>query len=80
MDDIGYVDDAIATAKQLAGLPKDARVVVYRRGEFPNDTVYNAAGTRTGTPEPNLIHIDLPASLGDLDTGFFYLWPPAAGF
>ncbi len=79
VDRIGYVDDALQAARQLAGLPEDARVVVYRRNEFPNDTVYNAAGTKGGTAPPELIHLDLPGSVGELGTGFFYIWPPAAG-
>lgn len=79
VDRIGYVDDAIQSAKELAGLPDEARVVVYRRAEFPNDTVYNAAGTHLGTAEPELVRIDLPGTVGELGTGFFYIWPPAAG-
>ena len=79
VDRIGYMEDAIQSAKTLAGLPDDAKVVVYRRGEFPDDTVYNAAGTLTGTTEPDLVHIELPGSIGELSSGFFYIWPPAAG-
>lgn len=79
VDHIGYVADAIQSAKTLAGLPDDARVVVYRRVEFPDDTVYNTIGSKTGTAEPNLINIELPGSMGALDSGFFYIWPPAAG-
>jgi protease-4 len=79
VDRIGYVEDAIQSAKTLAGLPDDAKVVVYRRGEFPDDTVYNAAGTLGGTAEPELIHVELPGAIGELGSGFFYIWPPAAG-
>lgn len=79
VDSIGYVEDAIQSAKTLAGLPDDARVVVYRREKFPDDTVYNSAGTTTGSAEPDLIHIELPGSIGELSSGFFYIWPPAAG-
>jgi protease-4 len=79
VDRIGYVEDAIQSAKTLAGLPDDAKVVVYRRGKFPDDTVYNAAGTTTGTAKPELVHIELPGSVGELSSGFFYIWPPAAG-
>ena len=50
-----------------------------RRGEFPDDTVYNAAGTLAGTAQPELIHVELPGSIGELGSGFFYIWPPAAG-
>ena len=41
IDSIGYLSDAIAEAKELAGLSKEAKVVVYRRSEYPNDNVYN---------------------------------------
>ena len=80
VDRIGYMDDALQAARALAGLPDDARVVVYRRSEFPNDTVYNTAGTNVGPARPELIHVDLPGAPGRLETGFFYIWPPAAGF
>jgi len=79
VDQIGYVEDAIQSAKTLAGLPDDAKVVTYRRAEFPDDTVYNAVGTTSTTGEPDLIHIDLMGSMGELSSGFFYIWPPAAG-
>ncbi|MDD4953188.1 MAG: signal peptide peptidase SppA, partial [Desulfovibrionaceae bacterium] len=41
VDGIGYLDQVLDQAKDLAGLPEDARVVVYRRTEYPNDTAYN---------------------------------------
>ncbi|MCK4485255.1 MAG: S49 family peptidase, partial [Desulfobacterales bacterium] len=31
VDKIGYLSDALLQAKKLSGLPKDAKVVVYRR-------------------------------------------------
>ena len=79
VDQIGYVEDAIQSAKTLAGLPNDAKVVTYRRAEFPDDTVYNEVGTKSMLSEPNLIHIDLVGSMDALGSGFFYIWPPAAG-
>jgi len=79
VDRIGYVDDAIQSAKTLAGLPDDARVVIYRRDKFPDDTIYNTAGTTSSSNEPDLVHIELPGSIGELSSGFFYIWPPAAG-
>lgn len=79
VDRVGYVEDALQSAKTMAGLPDDARIVVYRRSEFPDDSVYNAAGTATATGEPDLIHIELPGSMAELGSGFFYIWPPAAG-
>jgi len=37
VDKIGYLSDAVKESKMLAGISKDARVVVYRRNEFPED-------------------------------------------
>ncbi|MDX9817802.1 MAG: signal peptide peptidase SppA [Desulfococcus multivorans] len=81
IDEIGYLDDALARARTLAGLPSDARVVVYRRSEIADDTVYGAGaalwgGGRsfsifpTGAPEA--------ADWGRFETGFHYLWYPGA--
>jgi protease IV len=72
VDRIGYVDDAIREAKTLAGLSEDAKVVVYRRTEFPDDNVYNTSTARPDTPEFNLI--DLGDAVPPLRSGFYYLW------
>jgi len=74
VDKVYYLSDAMRESKQLAGLSADARVVVYRRTEFPDDTYYN---TSTVTPEGvNIpaVNIELPEILV-LKTGFYYLWP-----
>lgn len=77
IDDIGYLDDALDLAKELAGLPENARVVVYRRTEFPEDNIYNTASTRQdGTPSA-LIHMNLPEIFPAWNAGFYYLWPQA---
>jgi protease-4 len=72
VDRIGYVDDAVSEAKRLAGLPADAKVVVYRRTEFPNDNVYNTSTAKPGAPELSLI--DLGDSIPPIHSGFYYLW------
>jgi protease-4 len=78
VDEIGYLNQAIAKAKQLAGLPDKARVIVYRRTEYPDDNIYNTA-TRYGGGDLPVISIDLlPDALNRLRTGFYYLWPAAA--
>ena len=77
VDEIGYLDQAVARAKKLAGLPEDARVVVYRRTEYPDDNIYNTS-TRYGGGELPVISIGLPDSLNQFHTGFYYLWPAAA--
>jgi len=75
VDEIGYLDQAISKAKQLAGLPDNASVVVYRRTEYPDDNIYNTS-TRYGGGDLSLISVDLlPESLNQFRTGFYYLWP-----
>ena len=34
IDRIGYLDDALMEAQKLAGLPRDAKVIVYRRTDW----------------------------------------------
>lgn len=77
VDEVGYLEKALDKAKKLAGLPDDARVVVYRRSEYPNDNLYNTA-TRYDEGSGSLISFELPLSLSHLKTGFYYLWPAAA--
>ena len=76
IDKIGYFSDAVKEAKKLAGMSDDARVVVYRRMEYPNDNYYNIGGVATDNLNVSIINIDLPESL-NLKTGFYYLWPGA---
>jgi protease IV len=77
VDRIGYLDDAIGSAAKLAGLPGDAKVVVYRRTEYPNDNIYNTSSAgKQGLPEINLIDLGLGDSVAPLKNGFYYLWLP----
>jgi protease-4 len=77
VDKIGYLDDAVREAKKLAGLSEDARIIVYRRTEYPDDNLYNTSTTRFEGRSFSLVSIDLPGSLSGLQTGFYYLWTPA---
>jgi protease-4 len=79
LDELGYLSDALKKSKALAGLPEDARVIVYRRTQYANDNVYNPATAWDGGRLPALIDLGLPASMSHLSTGFYYLWPAAAG-
>jgi protease-4 len=76
VDKIGYLSDAVKESKMLAGISKDARVVVYRRNEFPEDNYYNTADIASENLNISVINIELPESLS-LKTGFYYLWPGA---
>ena len=77
VDEIGYLAKAVFQAKKLARLPEDARVVVYRRTEYPDDNIYNTS-TRYGGGDLSVISVDLPDALDQFRTGFYYLWPAAA--
>lgn len=76
IDRIGYLSEAVSEAKKLAELPQDARVVVYRRAEYPDDNLYNTSTSRYEGRDLSIISLDLPGSLGPLQTGFYYLWQP----
>jgi protease-4 len=77
IDAVGYLDDALAKARDLAGLPPEARVVVYRRAEFPDDTLYNTPAAEGHGRTPSLLPAGIPLP-ARLDTGFYYLWHPGA--
>lgn len=78
VDKIGYLDDALREAKRLAALPEDAKVVVYRRSEVPDDNIYNSATGKSGGAGINLIELGLADSLASLHSGFYYVWLPGS--
>ena len=78
IDQIGYLKDAVAKAKSLAGLKPDAKVVTYRRFESEEANIYDATMSGPqGGPEANLPTLtqvlDIP------EAGFYYMWPAAVG-
>ena len=60
-------------------MPREAKVVVYRRTEYPDDTVYNTRTSWQGGKPVSLVDLELPATMSGLQAGFYYLWPAAAG-
>ena len=78
VDRVGYLRDAVSEAKRLAELPENAKVVVYRRTEFPDDNLYNTSTSHYEGQGVSLISLDLPDSLTSYQTGFYYLWQPGA--
>ncbi|MGD1153227.1 MAG: signal peptide peptidase SppA [Syntrophales bacterium] len=76
VDKVCYLSDAIRESKQLAGLAADARVVVYRRTEFPEDNYYNTSSAAYEGLNILAVNIELP-EIFVLKTGFYYLWPGA---
>lgn len=80
VDQIGYLDAALAEARKMTGLPEDARVVVYRRTEYADDNIYNSATMHSGGRPEALLNLGLPRALTSPPAGFYYLWTPAGGF
>ncbi len=76
VDKVGYISDALKETKRIAGISENARIVVYRRMEFPEDNYYNIAGTELGKLNIPAINLELPEAL-NLKAGFYYLWPGA---
>ena len=79
IDQVGYIDDALQQARQLAGLPEDAKIVIYRRTDFPDDNIYNPLSTGSEGNPPVLVDLGLLEWLPPQTTGFYYLWPAYAG-
>ncbi len=78
VDAIGYMPDALQEARQRAGLPANARVVVYRRSENPNDNIYNPVTSYEGGRPAAWVDLGLPRLTSPHPAGFYYLWLPAA--
>jgi protease-4 len=78
VDRIGYLPDAMAVAKALAGLPDEAKVIVYRRVEYPDDNMYNPVTSYEGGRPAAVFDTGLSTLIPALPTGFYYIWHPAA--
>jgi protease-4 len=78
VDCVGYLEDAVQKAASLAGLPKDARVVSYRRSYAPNATYYQQATAQAEERGMALVNLDLEA-LAPPPAGMYYLWTPGLG-
>lgn len=79
VDQVGYIDDALQQARQLAGLPDDAKIVIYRRTSFPDDNIYNPLSTGSEGKSPVLVDLGLLEWVPPQTAGFYYLWPAYAG-
>jgi protease-4 len=72
IDQIGYPNDAVKWAKEMAGIDK-TKVVMYHR---PMKTMPNLYGSAMATGDGPLVNIDLPDWLEGTGTQFLYLWQP----
>jgi protease-4 len=73
VDQIGYLDEAIEVAKQLAGLPS-ARVIIYQPPLSYKGNIY--AQTQVLNPQTGHIQSYLSGLLPRLNPCFMYLWLP----
>ncbi len=72
-DQVGYLDDGIAAAKQLAGVA-DARVVIYQRpGTYKHNIYSESSGLSTLEA---LAHLDVMGLVRGGTPQFLYLWMP----
>lgn len=76
VDKVGYVDDAIREAETLGGLPPNAKVVVYRRAEYPDDNLYNVSTSKSDGGKISLVDLGPAEAVASLHSGFYYLWLP----
>ena len=78
VDSVGYLAEAVSQAKKLADLPQEAKIVVYRRTEYPDDNLYNTSTLHHEGRGLSIVSLDLPPSLMAFQAGFYYLWQPGA--
>ena len=76
IDKIGYLDDSIKWAREIAGVKKTS-VVIYNRPSNYKPNAYGSASANMEGLGP-LINIDLPDWLASGESQFLYLWQPAA--
>jgi protease-4 len=72
VDEVGYLEDAIQAARDMAGV-RDARVIVFDRGDGFRGSIY------AGMPKiPSKIDVklDLPGFNATSGATFMYLWEP----
>lgn len=73
IDDIGYIQDAFGKARSMSGLPKDSKIVSYRRDTYPNDNPYNSMDS-SDPAKLNLLGFDASYIMPP-KAGFYYVWP-----
>ncbi len=74
IDRIGYPDDAIAWAMQMASI-ETADIVIYHRAHSHKPNVYASAESDVGGAGA-LVNIEIPDWLESPGTHFLYLWQP----
>jgi protease-4 len=74
IDEIGYLDDSIELAKELAGI-EEARIVTYAPRRSYKNNIYSAAELKAPSTV-NLLNIDVGSLARAGGPQFMYLWTP----
>lgn len=74
-DRVGFLEDAIDLARELAGAP-GAKVVMYKRPYGYTGTIYAKSPLPPPQANVSVLQLNLPPSRAALATGFYYLWSP----
>lgn len=72
VDEIGYLEDALACAMQMAGI-RDAAIVAYDRSEGAKSSIY--AGMPS-FPREIKVNVSVPGLAPPAGAAFLYLWEP----
>jgi protease-4 len=72
VDEVGYLEDAIAAAKHMAGIG-DAKIVAYDHSDGYRGSIY--AGL-PNIPSKINVKLDLPIMGNNTGAAFMYLWEP----
>jgi len=75
VDSLGYLDDAIADVRDMAGVAH-AKVVTYTESRGDDANIY----TPQSGPQVNVqgLELNVPGLAGGMRAGFYYLWSPGA--
>ena len=74
VDHVGYLEDAIATAANMAGI-QDASIVAYDRGDGYRGSIYAKVPK---IPSEINVKLEVPGLSKGCGATFMYLWEPVA--
>lgn len=72
IDDVGYLSDAFKKAALLADISYKSRIVIYRKGRYGDDTIYNNAEVKDIVQPISLINAELPSFMIS-SPGYYYI-------
>ena len=76
IDRAGYLEDAVAEARRLAGI-ETSRVIVYRKGQRADATIYSRTRTPAGAPDvASMVREGIQEFAARSSPRLLYLWCP----